>query len=54
MSKEVYYIQKRLRALGSLLAAEEEADIHLSNWRSRKEEHDSLLRRLYELEKRSW
>jgi len=53
MSKELEYIQKRLRFLGSLLASEEEAELHLSNWRSRKEEHDYLLEKLYKLEKRS-
>jgi|TARA_Y100000310_G_scaffold214857_1_gene215822 hypothetical protein len=53
MSKEVEYIRARLRALGSLLASEEEAELHLSNWRSRKEEHDYLLEKLYKLEKRN-
>mgnify|MGYP001218318865 CR=1 FL=1 len=53
MSKDLEKIRSRLRLLASLLAEEEEAELHLSNWRSRKEEHDYLLEKLYKLEKRT-
>ena len=53
MSKDLERISNRVRVLGSLLAEEEEAEVHLSSWRSRKEEHDNLLEKLYKLEKRS-
>jgi len=53
MSKDLEKIRSRLRLLGSLLAEEELAELHLSNWRSRKEEHSYLLEKLYRLEKRS-
>jgi hypothetical protein len=53
MSNEAEYLRIRVRFLGSLLASEEEAETHLSNWRSRKDEHDYLLKKLYKLEKRN-
>jgi hypothetical protein len=54
MSPKLEYIRARVRFLGSLLAEEEEAQLHLANWRSRTAEHDNLLERLYGLEKRIW
>lgn len=53
MSKDLGKIRSRIRVLASLLAWEERSEFFLSNWRSRKEEHDQLLGKLYKLEKRS-
>jgi len=52
MNRRLDKIRARVRALAYLLGHEEEADLHLKNWRSRKEEHDNLLEKLYQLEKR--
>tara|TARA_B100000287_G_scaffold297451_1_gene280611 strand:+ start:368 stop:523 length:156 start_codon:yes stop_codon:yes gene_type:complete len=46
-------LRQKLRSLGHLLSAEEEAGVHLSKWYERKRMHDDLLEKLYQLEKRS-
>jgi hypothetical protein len=53
MNKDLERIRSRIRVLGSLLAWEERSEFFCSNWRSRKEEHDNLLEKLYKLEKRA-
>ena len=54
MSGKLEYLRSRVRFLGSLLAEEEAAQMHLANWRSRRSEHDGLLEKLYRLEKRTY
>jgi len=46
-------LKGKIRELAHLLAYEEESEHKFKGWWGRKKEHDNLLRKLYQLEKKT-